>query len=80
MLRMSPENEKKYNAFMNKLARDTLYFKNTFENACILSIPGGGYWVKFSNEKAFKAKEGSKLITDAILEYNEITKEEYDSF
>ena len=53
---------------------------NTYENAVIKSIPETGFYVKFSGEDEFLAKNGSRLVTDGLLEYKEITEKEYNNF
>ena len=77
---MNPENERIYQAFMKKLQTEIVFFMNTYENAVIKSIPETGFYVKFSGEDEFLAKNGSRLVTDGLLEYKEITEKEYNNF
>jgi hypothetical protein len=66
-----------------RLNSEVVYLRNAYEGAFIKSLPEGVYWVKFKGKQPFKAvtkPKLSKLVTDAILEWDEITKEEYDNF
>jgi hypothetical protein len=75
---MNKTKNKEYQAFLKKLRSETVYFKNTFENALIKSDPDGGYMVKINGRPAFQADPQSGLIADAILEYKEIPAAEYE--
>lgn len=66
--------------FLDKFSDGIVYFKNTFEEAVLKSIPGEGIFVKLKGGEEFKAKKGSALVADAILEASEITKEEYNTY
>ena len=81
---MNKENQAQYNAFIEKVKKQEVYFLNTYEEAAIRSVPtkteGIIYYVKFKGEKTFQAEKGSTIIADALLEYKEITKEEYNSY
>lgn len=70
-------NKTTYQAFLRKLTKETVFFKNEFEQAFIKSVPGEGYTVKFPGQKEFKADPKSQVVADAILEFNEITEKEY---
>jgi hypothetical protein len=75
---MTSENEIKYRQFMDKLRNEPIYFINDFEQAAIRSLPTGvDYWVKFKGREEFKAVPGSKLVSEGIREYTEITEEQY---
>ena len=77
---MNPDNQKKYLEFREKLLTKTVFFKNTFEEAVIKSVPGEGFFVKFKGHTEFKAKDRSEVVTEGILEYNEITEKTYNDF
>jgi hypothetical protein len=84
---MTPENEKKYQTFLKKLGREIMYFTNTFEEAAIKSVPPAaaikhipGIWAKFKGQPEYSISGESNLVNEAILEYNEITKEQYDNW
>lgn len=60
-----------------------VYFKNSIEKAVVKSLPDSNFAVRFSGEPEFIAvtkPQLSKLVTDAILEGNEITAKEYESY
>lgn len=72
-----------YEEFKKKLQTGIVYFINTFEDAAIRSYISGDtlvFHVKFKGEQEFKAQSDNKLVTDAILEHTELTREEYDNF
>jgi len=77
---MDSESNRKYQAFIKKLQQETVYFKNPFEKAVIKSIPGQGYQVKFKGKEPFEAQKGSEVVTDGILQYSEISEQEYNDF
>ena len=69
--------------FRNLLLKQPMYIKNTYEDAVIRSSPtqsGVEYWVKFKGKHEIRPSERSVIVTDALLEQNIITKEEYDKF
>ena len=68
-----------FDAFEKRLGRETIYLFNDMEDAVVKSTPEG-YWVKIKGMEEFKAKPGSSLVADAVLERKEITKKEYDDF
>jgi hypothetical protein len=68
-----------YRNFLSKLCIQTVYFEYPFEDAYFRSEPGGEYFVKINGQPEFKALKDSKLITDALLEYREITKDQYEA-
>lgn len=70
----------KRDKFLDKFPKEIVYFKNTFEEAVLKSVPEEGIFVKFAGKEQFKSEKGSALVTDAILEGTEITKEEYNNF
>lgn len=71
---------KAYEAFMQKVYDQTVYFMNSYERAVIKSVPGQGFWVKFNGQKEFKAVAGSSVVIDGLHEHNEITEKLYNSF
>jgi len=78
---MDDENQKKWEAFMNKLVREEVYFRNTYEDSVIKSTPGknGGIWIKIKGHPAFATDHLNKIYVDGTLEYNECTKKDFDS-
>lgn len=77
-MKKDPKSESK--AFLEKLQAGPIFFKNSFENAVIRSEPGKGIFVKFPGEPEFESSQKSNLVTDAILEHNEISEKEYQAF
>lgn len=69
-----------FSEFKERLTSETVYFKYDFEQAVIRSVPGKGFFVKLKGSDEFKAKDGSKLVTDAILEHKEISEDQYYDF
>lgn len=67
---------------LERLSGRVVFLKNEFEGIVLKSTPGTGgkYYVKFAGEKPYEIKHSSKLVTETILEWNEITKEEYNAF
>lgn len=74
------ENEKKYRAFIKKLQNNVVFFKNSFEGAAIKSDPKNGFFAKFAGEEEYPVKQETQLVTEALLEYSEITEAEYNKF
>lgn len=60
------------------VAGDT-YLENKSENA-VIKITRDGTFVKIKGLQEFKAKPGSNLVAEAMLELAVIEKEKYDSF
>jgi len=60
-----------------------LYFRHPIEPAVFKIIKNGpkfDYSVKLGDDPEFLAMPGSKLVTDALLQLEEITEEEYENF
>ena len=83
---MTKENEKKYQAFLRKLSRETVYFKNTYEEAVLKSVPvikhvpEEGYFAKFKGGKEYKISHDTDMVAEAIMECNEITEADYKNW
>ena len=65
--------------FRDKMTKQEVFFKDDGEKILFRSKPEEGFWQKeigsSTEEKISKAE--SKVLTDAILSGDEITKEEY---
>jgi len=64
-----------------KLQREPVYLYNDYEQAVVKldnSLPN--YLVKLKGREEFKAKTGSGVVAEAILDLLEISKEDYDNF
>jgi hypothetical protein len=73
---------KRHRAFLEKLryaGSNNIYFINTLDQS-VIKFNGKVYFVKFHGEQAFKAKKGSVVVVEGILEYQEITEREYENF
>lgn len=71
---------KTINERLEKMAKEVVYLKYEFEDAVLKFEPNGDVWVKFKGKQAFKAKEESKIVTEAELQWEEITAEQYNNF
>ena len=63
-----------------KMISEPVYFRYDFEDCVVRSEPRVGWFVKFKGKVEFKATNGSKLIAEAELQRDIITKEEYDNY
>lgn len=61
------------------IAQGDTYLENKSENA-VIKITRDGTFVKVKGLQEFKAKPGSNLVAEAMLELAVIAKEKYDSF
>jgi len=69
----------KWQSFKKRVESETVYFKNSLENAYIRSEPGNGFWIKFPDKPEYKAKDGSTIVSAGILESKEIKKKKYET-
>ena len=63
----------------NRLKSAPVYLSNEFAGVVIRSVPGprGVFFAKFPGEKDWPIASSTETITDALLEWNEITHREY---
>lgn len=67
--------------FLSRIGREEIFLLNDYEEMAFrITEDPVEYFAKFKGEKEFGAKSDSKVLTDAILEQKELTKEEYNSF
>ena len=69
--------------FLKRARKKVLYFRHPIEPAVFKitrSKSNFVYFVKLGNDPEFKTEPGSKLVTDALLQLEEITQEEYENF
>lgn len=66
----------------NRLKSAPVYFKMEFEEVVIRSVPGTPttFFAKFQGEKDWPIASSSTTVTNALLEWNEITHREYIDF
>lgn len=66
-----------------KLSVETVYLYDHHEDCVVRSEPptdSNNYWVNFKGTAEYFAKHDCKLIMEARIPQNIITKEEYDNF
>jgi len=65
-----------------RLGRGPVYLRNEWEGTVLRSIPGNNeeWYVKFPGEQEYKVHHSTPMVTDAFLEWEEITEEEYSTF
>lgn len=70
--------------FINRVfVAPPVYFLNSLEETAIKSVDGKTFLVKFKGGKPFVSDAGdklSKMVANGIIEKNEITEEEWNSF
>lgn len=64
----------------NKLNTQEVFLLYAFENCVIRSHPENGYFIKYRNGIEIPAQVGSAVLTDALLEGEEITRKEYSDY
>jgi hypothetical protein len=70
-----------------RLINDSVYLRNKYENIVLKTIPGKEckgigvyYYVKFPGEEPYELNYSTKLVTDTLLEWDEISKKDFESF
>jgi len=69
----------KYNALINIMKTETVYFVNEFEGIVFKSKPGeqGGFYAKTKGCKEFVADYTTKSFQDALADGNIISESDY---
>ena len=62
------------------MASETVYLLNEFEEIAVRFEPSGDTFVKPKGKDEFKAKDGSKVVADALSEGKEITFASYEGY
>jgi hypothetical protein len=60
-----------------------VFLFNEFEGCMIRTEFKNGrmkVFVKFEGEEEFEGKQSSTIVTDAIMEWNEVSREQYESY
>lgn len=71
----------KADKFDKALKERNVFFKYTFEDAVLRTdLKEGAIYVKLRGSEEFKAKNGSALVAEALMERNEITEAQYKAF
>jgi hypothetical protein len=68
-----------YEDIMKRIPTEEVYLRYDFENVFVKSIPKKGYWLKFKGEEEFEVPHDHRIVTEALLEYSEISKKKYIS-
>ena len=65
-----------------RLNEGHVYLMNEFEECVMKHLPGESpkWFCKFKGEKEYTLNHSTNLVTETYLEWNEITKEEYNAF
>jgi hypothetical protein len=65
-----------------RVRRGPVFLRNEWMGTVVRSIVGNSkeWFCKFPGEKEYKVHHSTQMVTDAWLEWVEITKEEYDKF
>lgn len=65
-----------------KLQNGIVYLKNDFEGIALMSTPGrdGKFFAKHAKEQPYEIHHSTDLVIETLFEWDEITKEQYDSF
>lgn len=69
-----------YHNLIEKLHEQTVFLINQFDSIAVKSVPAKGYFIKFKGEKEVFVQKSNSVILDLIVEYREITEEEYNKF
>lgn len=57
-----------------------VYLRNTYEGLVFRSTTEGRFFARWPGESEYEIKRPSNILTDTLLEWNEITEEEYERF
>ena len=65
-----------------RLMKGNVYLKNEFENIVLRSTPGknGKFYVKSPGKREREINYSTNLVTETLLEWEEITEEEYNNY
>lgn len=60
--------------------QEEVYFENSYSEIVFHGSPKNGFEAKSKNGKPYKVEIGNGQLTEAILEGNLITKEQYENY
>ena len=63
-----------------RMSVETVYLLNDFEGMAVRFDPSGDAFVKPKGGAEFRAKDGSKVVADALLDPHEITSADYEGY
>ena len=65
-----------------RLKSGPVFLRNNLEGTVIRSVPGEDpkFFAKFPGEKEYKIHYSTKMVNNALLEWDEITESEYMNF
>lgn len=65
----------------NRIGKEELYLLNDYEDAVVrITASPIQYFIKFKGRREQQAPEASRIVADAIITPEPITKEAYDQF
>lgn len=67
-------------ALYARMATETVYMLNEFEEIAVRFDPSGDRFVKPKGKDEFKAKDGSKVVADALSDGKEISAAAYQDY
>lgn len=66
---------------IGRIGKEEIYLLNDYEDAVVrISASPIQYFVKFKGRRENEARSDSRIVTDAIIEREEITAGEYAAF
>ena len=67
---------------VERLSSGVVFLRNEFEGIVLKSTPGvtGKFFVKFPGERGEAVPHSHRMVTETVLEWNEITDKEYSEF
>jgi hypothetical protein len=71
-----------YEEVRNKIALETVYLLNTFEEIAFKRFAGPGekWFAKFKGEREYSIIGSANVVCDAIFESKELTEQEYNNY
>lgn len=67
-------------AASKRLKSSPVFLRNEFEGAVLRSTPEGKFYARFPGDEEYEIHFSTNLVTDALLDWVEITKSEYEKF
>lgn len=64
-----------------RLKSDAVYLRNELEGSVLRSVPGKAeFFARFSGKPEYPIHFSTKMVTDALTAWDEITKQQYERF
>jgi len=64
----------------NRLKSGPVFLRSPFEDTVIRTTTTGKFFARLSGGREYKVDHSTKMVNDAILEWDEITEAEYQKF